>query len=46
MTRTTNILTVNHKLAVRTATPLTARIIEIEATYGESPEREVGTALG
>ena len=41
MTRTTNILTVNRKPAVRTAAPLRARIIEIEATYDESPEREI-----
>ena len=41
MTRTTNILILNHKPAVRTAAPLRARVMEIEATYGEIPEREV-----
>jgi hypothetical protein len=41
MIRTTNTLTVNNKPAVRTAAPLRATIIEIEATYDESPEREV-----
>jgi hypothetical protein len=40
-----NTLTVNYRPLVHTAALLRARIIKIEATHDESPEREVRTEL-